>query len=66
MTFWHWPTSFGYIVIDDECDEKENRDALIGWREKEFKNPYGNYTVPKLYCYFCRGFGCSHIQSIND
>lgn len=66
MTYWHWPTSFGYVVIDDEHAAEEEQDALVGRRKQEFKNEYGSYKVLKLYCYKCRGFGCNHILSIKE
>lgn len=64
MTYWHWPTSFGFVVIDDQSEAKDERDALIGYRKQEFKNEYGQHTALRKYCFFCRGFSCSYIQSI--
>lgn len=66
MTYWHWPTSFGYVVINDQNEAKEENDALLGWRKQELKNEYGSHMVLKLYCYKCRGFTCNHIQSVKE
>lgn len=64
--YWHWPTSFGYVVIDDQSDEREENDALVGWRNQELKNEYGTHSLKKLYCYRCRSAMCVHINTIKD